>query len=447
MERKTIGSFIATLRKANGMTQRELAEKLNVTDKTVSRWETDEGLPDVTIIAVLAEIFGITCDELLRGERNNVFRADADDNADLSKKSEKQLQLIQKKALLNFRTLSFIAVGIALLGIVASMIANLGFLRAYIGFYSGMAFTIMAIVVETIGISRASSSVDEDVMAKSAMLQYRTEVMKMGFWTITAIAMLFSSTLVLLMAGDAYLGVKLSSVMSYGTLFGTIAIVPCLIVGFVGRNAFYKAGRYYVPEKRRVAFEHNNRLTARFTAILLTTLFITLIVQIASTNEYGPLSIARKMEFTDYESFREFMARRDPMSPRFRNRYMVTYYGNGQYVMGEEAPAPDTAITELEGETTYYDEYGNRISFETAHTRTLRDRSGNIVCTYRDFNENVASVMYEAGNGTVLPIKVITYDALYDARNTIGIMNMVFVFIYIAEIAIIGTIYFRKREK
>ena len=42
MEKKTIGSFIAALRRANGLTQKELAEKLNVSDKAVSRWERDE---------------------------------------------------------------------------------------------------------------------------------------------------------------------------------------------------------------------------------------------------------------------------------------------------------------------------------------------------------------------------------------------------------------------
>ena len=42
MEARTIGSFIATLRKANGLTQKDLAEKLSVSDKAVSRWERDE---------------------------------------------------------------------------------------------------------------------------------------------------------------------------------------------------------------------------------------------------------------------------------------------------------------------------------------------------------------------------------------------------------------------
>ncbi|MEG0306261.1 MAG: helix-turn-helix transcriptional regulator, partial [Oscillospiraceae bacterium] len=66
MERKSIGSFIAVLRKANGLTQKDLAEKLNVSDKSVSRWERDDGAPDLSLVPVIAEIFGVTCDELLR---------------------------------------------------------------------------------------------------------------------------------------------------------------------------------------------------------------------------------------------------------------------------------------------------------------------------------------------------------------------------------------------
>ena len=65
----SIGAFIAALRKANGLTQKQLAENLNVSDKAVSRWERDECAPDLSLIPVIAEIFGITSDELLRGRR------------------------------------------------------------------------------------------------------------------------------------------------------------------------------------------------------------------------------------------------------------------------------------------------------------------------------------------------------------------------------------------
>ena len=69
MEKKTIGSFISALRRAAGMTQRDLAEQLNVSDKAVSRWERDESAPDLTLLPLIADLFGITVDELLRGQR------------------------------------------------------------------------------------------------------------------------------------------------------------------------------------------------------------------------------------------------------------------------------------------------------------------------------------------------------------------------------------------
>ena len=91
MEKKTIGKFIAVLRKANGMTQKDLGDKLFVSDKTVSRWERDECTPELSLIPAIAEIFGITTDELLRGERNN-SEATVSEEIKPSTKSEKQFK-------------------------------------------------------------------------------------------------------------------------------------------------------------------------------------------------------------------------------------------------------------------------------------------------------------------------------------------------------------------
>lgn len=66
MKRQTFGTMIATLRKENGMTQLELAEKMGVTDKAVSKWERDLSCPDVSSIPKLAEIFSISVDELMQ---------------------------------------------------------------------------------------------------------------------------------------------------------------------------------------------------------------------------------------------------------------------------------------------------------------------------------------------------------------------------------------------
>lgn len=66
MEKKTLGIMIASLRKEQGLTQLELAEKMGVTDKAVSKWERDLSCPDVNTIPKLAEVFGISVDELMQ---------------------------------------------------------------------------------------------------------------------------------------------------------------------------------------------------------------------------------------------------------------------------------------------------------------------------------------------------------------------------------------------
>ena len=65
MEKKTFGNLVNQLRKAKGMTQADLAEKMGITDKAVSKWERDLSYPDIASIPHLAEILGVTVDELL----------------------------------------------------------------------------------------------------------------------------------------------------------------------------------------------------------------------------------------------------------------------------------------------------------------------------------------------------------------------------------------------
>ena len=68
MNNYKIGSFIAKKRKEQNLKQKDLAEKLFVTDKTISRWETGNYMPDLTILVTLAEILNTSVYELLIGE-------------------------------------------------------------------------------------------------------------------------------------------------------------------------------------------------------------------------------------------------------------------------------------------------------------------------------------------------------------------------------------------
>ncbi|WP_019892593.1 helix-turn-helix domain-containing protein [Allobaculum stercoricanis] len=66
MKKRTLGMMISSLRKEKGMTQLQLAEKMGVTDKAVSKWERDLSMPDLNSIPKLAEIFEISVDDLMQ---------------------------------------------------------------------------------------------------------------------------------------------------------------------------------------------------------------------------------------------------------------------------------------------------------------------------------------------------------------------------------------------
>ena len=65
MDARTFGNYLSRMRKAQGMTQAELAEQLHVTDKAVSRWERGIGLPDINTLEPLADALGLTLADLM----------------------------------------------------------------------------------------------------------------------------------------------------------------------------------------------------------------------------------------------------------------------------------------------------------------------------------------------------------------------------------------------
>lgn len=71
MNDMTIGQFLSSLRKSKGYTQQNVADALNVSNKTISGWERDVAMPDANFIPLLAELYGVSCDELLKGRRES----------------------------------------------------------------------------------------------------------------------------------------------------------------------------------------------------------------------------------------------------------------------------------------------------------------------------------------------------------------------------------------
>ena len=93
MDQKKTGSFLKTLRKEKGLTQEQAAEKLNISARTVSRWETGAYMPDISMLVAIAELYDADVREIIDGERkddmNSEVREVAEKMADYSVSEKK----------------------------------------------------------------------------------------------------------------------------------------------------------------------------------------------------------------------------------------------------------------------------------------------------------------------------------------------------------------------
>lgn len=431
MERKTIGAFIAALRKANGMTQRDLAGKLNVSDKSISRWERDDGTPDLSLIPVIAEIFGVTCDELLRGERKPADeREEAAAEPAASPKSEKQRQRLLAVSLSKYKTRSFIASGLAIVGLIAAMACNFAFYRAYIGFMIAVVFYLAAVICQAAFVNSAFLSVADDELTGAEVNRFKCTVVRFAEVSICLTVVLFAFSLPLvLLAWDAYVGLQVESWFLQGAILGVIALVLCCAACGYLNGSLLKKGAYPLSEKEEQVWRHNRKWKRKCAVGLLIALVVTCVVHLISTSVWSAVELAEKIVFEDVDSFVDFMEQDVD-----RN-----YYNEGGTV-GVEQVAPHAQI----GEITYYDEFGNEISEEEALTEKLLDGDGNVICEYIRRNENVAVIRHD-GDG--LPISVVTFDALEVGQFKQSVIHVVFVVVYIVEIVAAFLVYFKKREK
>ena len=93
------GKFIAACRKEKGLTQAQLAEKLNITDRAVSKWETGKCMPDSSIMLELCDILGVTANELLSGERIEIDDYEEKVNENLIELKRKDENNMNKNAI------------------------------------------------------------------------------------------------------------------------------------------------------------------------------------------------------------------------------------------------------------------------------------------------------------------------------------------------------------
>ena len=434
MEKKTIGGFIAALRKANGMTQKDLAERLNVSDKTVSRWERDAGAPDLAVIPVIAEIFDVTCDELLRGERKSPEeRTVVSEENETTPKGEKQRQRLLKSTLSQYKNYTYISIGVSVVGMIVALVCNLAFLKAILGFFLGAIFFATSIVCQAVFVNKAFFSVEDAGLDVNVLSDYKRKVIGLAEKSIGLTVAFIGFTFPLILV-DAYMGLGSDSLLIWGAMGAAAFLLIYAIVLCFLNASFLKKGVYSLSEKETAVYRYNHKLKRTCTIVLVILLAVTFVGHQFATSIWGPYSIMKGTTFEDYDSFIEYMEQDIPAEPK--------HYFNGG-TTSVEIPVPSDEI-----ETgTYYDEYGNEISEEEALTRRLEDRNGNVVCEYIDRNESVVSLRYTPKDGTILPITVCTEDDLQEARQTAAVRHVIFGAAYCIECLAVVLVYFKKRAK
>ena len=431
MEKKTIGGLIAALRKANGMTQKDLAERLNVSDKTVSRWERDDGTPDLAVIPVIAEIFGVTCDELLRGERRSPEeRTVISKENETTSKGEKQRQRLLKSTLSRYQNRTCIAMGVSVVGMMLALVCNLAFLKAVLGFFLGAIFFAVGVVCQAVFVNQAFFGVEDAGLDAGVLSDYKRKVIGLAKKSIGMTVAFIGFTFPLVLV-DAYMGLGSDSLLIWGTMGAAAFLLIYAVVLYFLNPVLLKRGIYSLSENESFVYHHNRKRKRTCAIVLAAVLAVTFVGHQFATSIWGPYSIMKGTTFEDYDSFIEYMEQDVPAD----SVYNAGHQGSA------DTPVPEEPV----GTPIYYDEYGNEISEEEALTSRLKDKNGNVVCEYIS-RRNVVSLRYTPKDGTVLPITVCTEEDLREARQVAAVRHVIFGAAYCMECLAVVLIYFRGKK-
>lgn len=222
MDAKEIGRFICSLRKDKGLTQSTLAELLSISNRTVSKWETGEGLPDISLLPDIAKVLGVTTDELLAGKK-----APAEKSADI-----KVEEVANKDNLLNLFKIAFIiSLFFAIFGMLLGTITELYCIWAFnILFYTHweimfVAISLVAIVaaglVFSVGVTRLSVAFSKtEIIALSK---------KKGLW-LSVISVIFPLSFI----------ARITELSAFGYVILPIMLVIIAALVFAGVKLYGK---------------------------------------------------------------------------------------------------------------------------------------------------------------------------------------------------------------
>ena len=406
MEKKTIGKFISALRKANGMTQKELGEKLFVSDKTVSRWECDECTPELSLIPSIAEIFGITTDELLRGERNNPDReaATSEDVASKQKaKSDKQFKLMLHSRKKKFTNLYFISIGLIIVGLIAAMICNLGFSKGLLGFCLASVFFVAAAICQICFTVSFRLLIDEEEAEhaeeiKKANTDMVFSSVKIFFGILLTFAFCLPIAVLTLTYFNSHYGLVIDSWLLFGALFASVAFLLafCVYKIFVLKVLINKE-IVWLDEQTVSKVNAESSLLGKICIVFTVVLAIIMLATYIITSSVSESTFIERERFDDPDKFIEYM----------QNDYDTWYeegYGDSPAPphIDPEFSYPNKKWAEIDGKEYYYCAH----LYESIDILQHENGEWEIVVTTDEADQN-GQTMYSILNAGLLSLHVI----------------------------------------
>jgi transcriptional regulator with XRE-family HTH domain len=406
------------------MTQRELAEKLFVSDKTVSRWECDECSPDLSLIPAIAEIFGITTDELLRGEKNNTMTNVESDALKQKAKGDKQFKAMLYNRFVRYKNLTMISVGLIALALISAMIFNLGLLRGMVGFCVASVFLVSSVICQICFASSAHLPMDEDETYCKSIRRSNADVVLKALNVCTGACVMFAFILPLACIGNAYAGLTFDSWLITGGICALIALISSHITYvFAVRKMLIKKEILSFSDIENERHSYQKQLLKRFLAMSVS-IAILLYAAIFYLDSVDVTAFASKCEFTDsdnWDAFKKFMK---------EGKAYVTSESGFFVDVYEEPVSPD-------GEKTPYS------------IHYLYDKNGNESVSFECYSAFYSRIDYISFNedGSPQKIAVYTSKAISDARRIITVIETTIGVMLVLDLTGFSLAYIIKTKK
>lgn len=445
MEKKTMGSFMAALRKANGLTQQQVADKLNVSNKTVSKWECHEGYPEISMLPMIAELYSISVDELLRGER--IVKDYSKESIDV--KSEERIKYLIEKTMIKFTNNSIISI---VLGVVALILAYTicdivyDYNILWIGYVIILILCSVSISIALIAFNNFTSSLHNENIAEKEIVK---DNIKKCITYITVVSFLAMVTLLglildILLDAPSFLFVALP---------GT-AVVAGLIVYFL-RSFLYKKFEIteigLSPEQKLYRKKHIKSTSVILAVVVLVSFLLPFVFAWHETSEHTIYSFPDGVGY-QYDSEEEAEREYHKLKAYVTNKkvlYNITYeeYAEetGEYILYVEQ-LQDT----FENSKSGYNKVATTLSAEKVlHFKNLEDvekfKADNVCDDENQYNINqrnllfddeTLSVSYQSETSNFL-------NGVYDIFPAFLIVgSCVFIIVFIVSVAI----YFKNKK-